>query len=126
MICTGCFNQQAAAPTFNTECRNSHQDQIGINASQGQVIFSVASKTGIGRGNIKLVNGEWSAKVLLHLHLKGLEGLNISTGSKRVELNELKATKHESGPVCFYEVELPNELLIDTNELNLQWVDFYR
>ncbi len=96
MICTGCFNQQAASPTFNTECRNSHQCQIGINANQGQVTFSVASKTGIGRGNIKLIKGEWPAKVLLRLHLKGLEGLNISTGSKRVELHELKATKHES------------------------------
>ncbi len=126
IICTGCFHRQAEVPAFSTECRNDRKNHISIRATQDQVTFHIESERGIGKGSIKLVTGQWPARVILKLHLKDLEGLDISTGSNKIERHELKATKHESDTASFFEVELPNEFLIGANQFELQWVDFYR
>lgn len=90
------------------------------------MIFDITSDRGIGRGNIELAKGQWPPKVVLHLHLKGLEGLNISSSNRNVERHELNATKHKSNSTDYYEVIVPDELLSGTTKLDLEWVDFYR
>ncbi|MBT7817575.1 MAG: hypothetical protein HN566_12640 [Polaribacter sp.] len=125
-ISPGCLHPPVETPVFNTKCIDGRSDHISILLIDDQVAFDIASQTGIGKGFIELVAGQWPAKVTLNLHLKGLEGLNISTDSKHVELDELTAIKHETQTACYYEVELPNALLIGTQNINVQWIDFYR
>ncbi len=46
------------------------------------VVFDVTDRSGIGSGIIDLVEGQWPPKVLVRLHLTGLERFGITIGGK--------------------------------------------
>ncbi len=49
---------------------------------KGSVVFDVTDQVGIGGGVIYLVEGQWPKKVLIRLHLTGLEGFGVTIGGK--------------------------------------------
>jgi hypothetical protein len=88
------------------------------------VRVEVQSPRGIGRATLRRDGARWPGHVVLRLHLKGLEGLELVAGSDTVRRSEPTS----AGPPAsgWYEVEVPQELLTGEAELRVQWVDFYR
>jgi hypothetical protein len=76
-------------PKFNFEYRkkgpHGSPNSIEAVAQDSAVLFEVKSGFGIGSGKIKLVEGNWPKKVLVRLHLAGLEGFRVSNGKKILE-----------------------------------------
>jgi hypothetical protein len=52
----------------------------------GQVVFSVFSPGGIGSARVA-VQGEWPPKILLRLHLDGLENLRLEYAATTIQLS---------------------------------------
>ncbi len=76
-------------PKFNFDYRKKgpHGSPNSIEAvvQDSAVVFDVKSGFGIGSGKIKLEEGNWPEKVLVRLHLAGLEGFRVSNGKKILE-----------------------------------------
>ena len=140
-----------ATPRFVVEFPKTahHADtrRIKVSEDKGSVVFDVTDKFGIGSGKVKLRAGSsWPKKVLIRMHLSGLEGFSV-TVKKRIllkgELN-LKMLDSKGNPVKgryllqftgpnsskkiagYYEAEVPQRLLGGAKEIELSWVDFYR
>ena len=93
-----------------------------------------------------MVAGQWPEKVLIRLHLAGLEGFSVSVGNKKLlrrDLNvrmldakgiplEGRYLRKPTGPnsskriAGYFEAKVPRATLIDADKINLNWVDFYR
>jgi hypothetical protein len=139
------------APKFNFEYRKKgpHGSPNSIEAvvQDPAVVFEVKSASGIGSGKIKLVEGNWPKKVLVRLHLRGLEGFSVSNGKKTIPRSDLniRMLDPKGNPVegkyllkslgqnkskrieGYYEATIPQSLLTeDTKEIEIHWVDFYR
>ncbi len=73
--------------------------------SQGETTtIDVRSPFGIDRATITRVGKEWSRKVVLRLHLKGLESLRVTAGNRGIEWSVSSSKKpkfrmalHEGG-----------------------------
>ena len=120
--------------------------QIKATNAKSSVVFDVTDKFGIGGGSIRLVAGQWPETVLIRLHLAGLEGLSVSIGNNKLlrrDLNVrmldakgnpltgrylLKSTGPNSSKrtVGYFEAQLPRAKLLDADQFDLSWVDFYR
>jgi len=121
--------------------------EIKVSHQESTTIFNVTDKFGIGGGVIKLATGKWPKKVLVRLHLAGLEGFGLTIGKKVLTRSDLKVRMLDAkgkplpgryllkstGPNAskriagYYEVELPATLLTAAvKEIKLSWVDFYR
>mgnify|MGYP001171883660 FL=1 len=121
--------------------------QIKVAHQGDTTIFHVTDKFGIGSAAIKLAAGKWPKKVLVRLHLAGLEGFGLTIGKKVLTRSDLKVRMLDAkgkplpgryllkstGPNAskriagYYEVELPATLLTAAvKEIKLSWVDFYR
>ncbi|MBC8348460.1 MAG: alkaline phosphatase D family protein [Verrucomicrobia bacterium] len=76
-------------PKFNFDYRKKgpHGSPNSIEAivQDSAVVFEVKCGFGIGSGKIKRVNGNWPKKVVVRLHLTGLEGFSVSNGKKILE-----------------------------------------
>ena len=121
--------------------------EIKVAQQAGVTIFDVRDQFGIGKGTIQLASGTWPAKVLVRLHLAGLEGFGLTIGKKVLTRSDLKvrmldakgkplpgryllkpASPGSSRRIAgYYEVQVPPLLLTAaTKEIKLSWVDFYR
>ena len=56
--------------------------RIKVNSDPESVMFEVSDESGIGGGSIHLRSGQWPKKVLLRIHLPGLEGFEIKVGEE--------------------------------------------
>ncbi len=56
--------------------------RIKSTLDKGSVVFDVAEQSGIGGGTISLIEGQWPEKVLIRIHLAGLEGFEVTVGGK--------------------------------------------
>ena len=121
--------------------------EIKVSHQENTTIFDVTDKFGIGGGVIKLVTEKWPERVLVRLHLTGLEGFGLTIGKKVLTRSDLKVRMLDAkgkplpgryllkstGPnsskriAGYYEVEVPTKLLkTGVKEIKLSWVDFYR
>jgi len=73
-----------SGPKFKLDYKKkgSHDGLRQIKATLGKdsVVFDVTDQVGIGGGVINLVEGQWPKKVLIRLHLTGLEGFGVTVG----------------------------------------------
>ena len=120
---------------------------LKVTQQAGVAIVDVRDQFGIGKGTIQLASGTWPAKVLVRLHLAGLEGFGLTVGKKVLARSDLKvrmldakgkplpgryllkpASPGSSRRIAgYYEVQVPPLLLTAaTKEIKLSWVDFYR
>ena len=121
--------------------------EIKVSQRDGATIFDVRDQFGIGKGTIQLASGTWPEKVLVRLHLAGLEGFGLTIGKKVLARSDLKVRmldakgkplpgryllkptgRNSSKRIAgYYEVQVPRLLLTAaTKEIKLSWVDFYR
>jgi len=126
---------QVEAPRFQLdykdESTNGKPRQIQTTVAKDSVAFDVTDQFGIGGGSIRLVAGQWPETIIIRLHLKGLEWFSISVGDKKLPRRELNVRKI-AGPgkanrlADYYEARVPGAVLMDADEFNLNWVDFFR
>ena len=130
------------SPRFNFEYRakgpHGSPNSILATIERSKTIFDVKSGFGIGGGKIKLATGEWPDKVLVRLHLTGLEGFSVSNGKQSLTRSDLDIRMFDSkgkpaeGSYLlkkkgYYEATIPPSLLgSDVPEIEISWVDFYR
>ena len=60
-------------------------DQVKITPQKEGVVIDIASRTGIGRAVMERLGPGWPKKVLLRLHLRGLESFRLQAGQWGVE-----------------------------------------
>tara|TARA_Y100001960_G_scaffold198179_1_gene207401 strand:- start:370 stop:984 length:615 start_codon:yes stop_codon:yes gene_type:complete len=121
--------------------------KIQVSQCGDATIFEIRDQFGIGSGTIQRVARAWPGKILVRLHLGGLEGFSLTVGKKVLARTELKVRMLDSkgkplpgrylvkpaGPngskriEGYYEVAVPARILTaDVKEIKLNWVDFYR
>ena len=133
---------EALPPGFTIEPKGDHEVRVEGNTA----VVDIRSKRGIGRTTLAVKDGDWPAKVILRLHLKGLEGFELSAGDKKlktfvssqknappapgqlkVKLVPEKGAEAKVPLKGYFEIEVPADLLKAKPEnLKLHWVDFYR
>ncbi len=59
-------------------------DAVTSTEGDGQVVFDITSKTGIGRAEITRADGQWPDQVEIRLHVRGLESLTVTYGGVAV------------------------------------------
>ena len=60
-------------------------DTVEVRAEKDKTVFIVKSPSGISEAVIKRTEEKWSEKVLLRLHLKGLESFRASNGKVTIQ-----------------------------------------
>ena len=81
------FSAVAAAEPMSPGVKFEGQrgaDSSVVEAVEGGVRVAIHSERGIGRGTITRVGAHWPEKLVLRLHLKGLEGLTLTAGDLRL------------------------------------------
>jgi hypothetical protein len=76
-----------ARPTLEVALRES-EDRATVQWEKSRAVVDVRSKSGIGGATIRRAKGTWPA-VMLRLHLKGLEKLDVSNGKLEVSASVL-------------------------------------
>lgn len=75
-----------SGPKFKLDYKKkgSHDGLRQIKATLGKdsVVFDVTDQIGIGGGAINLIEGRWPKKVVIRLHLTGLEGFGVTVGGE--------------------------------------------
>ena len=132
---------------YNKEGVHGRVREIKVTENSERVIFDITDEFGICRGSINLGVGKWPAKVLVRMHLAGLEGFEVSVDDKKIAKKSLNIGRYddegsklkgryfktskdgdlEKRITGYYEIEIPQEALVrGVKIINLKWVDFYR
>lgn len=69
------------------EVRLQDGDVVETAVSANAAIFDIYSQTGIGRAEVMLVKGAWPEKILLRLHLRGLEEFKFAYAETVITAN---------------------------------------
>ncbi|MGY8770001.1 MAG: hypothetical protein ACKVH8_16405 [Pirellulales bacterium] len=67
------------APNFTITTKRT-DDKIEIKIDKDETTFSIHSPLGISNATIKRNEDHWPKRVVLHLHLKGLENFQVTSG----------------------------------------------
>lgn len=74
----------ADEPQFKITTKRDN-DRVEVKAEKDKVIFSVHSPFGISNAAIERTGEKWPDAVVLRLHLKGLEGFQVSNGKATID-----------------------------------------
>jgi hypothetical protein len=112
-------------------------------------VVSITSKSGIGGARILRGEPQWPARLVIRLHLKGLESFRMDNGAIHIETSLMgpartpywktgqiqRQTDHPVGtlemqvsqPEGHVEVVVPKEMTEGNPEaINVAWIDFFR
>lgn len=93
VLSTGC-SHGAEDPRFTITTQRDN-DKVEVKAEKQTTIFSVHSPFGISQALIERNDENWPDRIIVRLHLKGLESFNVSDGKVTLEA----AVSSEDGPV---------------------------
>jgi hypothetical protein len=138
------------APTVDVTLERPASDSVTVASTPAETVLTFHSEMGIGRATITPVDDAWPDRLVLRLHLKALEGIDLNNGQWRLNsfLGADLAVPYapvgrQPGPMYdgsdptvdlvitrageVIEVIIP-ELFLDDDrpELRVQWVDYYR
>jgi hypothetical protein len=71
-------NAQSGEPVFNVTAKNT-DDQIDIQYDDGTALIDITSPSGIGSATLELESGGMPEEIILRLHLRGLEELQLTS-----------------------------------------------
>jgi hypothetical protein len=124
--------------------------RIVFTTSNEMLLIDITSPTGIGSATIEKVSGQWPPKIVMRLHVKGLESFKFHYGSNIVEISISSTTKavretlvqdgmmSTLGPSDdawmnvtpnsnYFDIEVPAGFLKSgENKFTIEWIDFYR
>ncbi len=63
----------------------SATDVVDVEARPDQTLLSIRSQSGIGQAVMQRTSASWPAKIVLRLHLQGLENLRVAAGGTQLE-----------------------------------------
>lgn len=78
--------QPAPSRLFQVTLKKKDEDRLTIQGDSKSVTFAITSKSGIGEATVRRLTPAWPKKVVLHLHLRGLEQLSILNEAAKVTL----------------------------------------
>jgi hypothetical protein len=142
--------RQVDRPTFRyTPLKGD--PQIIFTISNEMLLIDITSPTGIGGATIDKTSGQWPPKIVMRLHLKGLEDFKFKYGAKTVAVSvpgqsnkvvreELvqdgQVTSLSAGDAYWmsvtanpddFDIEAPADFLTSgENTFTIEWIDFYR
>ena len=61
------------------------QDQVTVTIEKERTLLDVVSPSGIGGTTVELSRGSWPSKVVVRLHLRGLEQFTSSSGRAKLD-----------------------------------------
>lgn len=114
------------------------KDCVHIRKEKDRTVFDVICKTPIGGAKIVLVDGSWPERIVVHLHLRALEGFSVSYNKRRINIvrTNLDVAAYDNEGKLFkgkyllkkrgyYEVKLPVALFDkETREITISWLEF--
>lgn len=125
--------------------------QVVFTTSNELVLIDVTSPTGIGSVAIEKTSGEWPPKVMIRLHVKGLENFKFTYGAKTVEaavssqnaqlVREVLAQAGKASTLSagdpywmsvtrgrgYFDIEVPADFLASgESKFTIEWIDYYR
>jgi len=113
----------ASNPQYIVTSTHPQASTIKVITQDKSTVFDVTCPFGIGSASIKSSSGVWSEQIHIRLHLKKLEGFNVSTQNVRLQKEDLEVKAYST----YYEVILPSVLFEDAETIiYVEWVDFYR
>jgi hypothetical protein len=121
---------------------------VTFNATSEMLLIDITSPTGIGGATIEKLSGQWPPKVVMRLHVKGLESFTFryaatiingsvsSHGDNAVrEESSTSGTLQSGDPNWivvtpgegYFDLEAPPAFLQSgENRFTIAWIDFYR
>jgi hypothetical protein len=142
--------RQVEGPTFR-DTPLKGDPQIVFTTSNDLLLIDITSPTGIGGATIDKTSGQWPPKIVMRLHLKGLEDFKFKYGAKTVEISvssqntrlvrEELVQDGQVGPLSagdaywmnvtanpdYFDIEAPADFLTSgENTFTIEWIDFYR
>jgi hypothetical protein len=122
--------------------------RIVFTTSNEMVLIDITSPSGIGSAAIEMISGQWPPKVVMRLHVTGLESFKFKYGAKTVEVSvagpqtrEVLVQAGQIGTVSpgdpywlnvtynsgYFDIEAPADFLKSgENKFTIEWIDFYR
>jgi len=125
--------------------------QIVFTTSNELLLIDITSLTGIGGATIEKASGQWPPKIVMRLHLNGIESFKFTYGAKTVnvsvssqnsqivreELVQDGQTRSLStddtywiavtSNLGYFDIEAPADFLKSgENKFTIEWIDFYR
>jgi len=142
--------RQVEGPTFRyTPLKGD--PRIVFTTSNELLLIDITSPTGIGGATIDKTAGQWPPKIIMRLHLRGLEDFKFKYGAKIVEVSvssqNNKVVREElvqAGQVTslsagdaywmnvtpnpgYFDIEAPADFLKSgESTFTIEWIDFYR
>ena len=126
LLCAACTGTVLGETKFATEYLHRMPGSINVIQLEASVVFEIRNETGIGKGNINRLEGQWPERAIVRLYLKGLEGFSASSTDLKLEKHELSIEEFNSNGLHYYGVELPASLLAENESIHINWIDFYR
>lgn len=106
-------------PTPPYRITTKHQaDRVTVAAETDRTVITVRSPGGIGDATIERPDAEWPAKLLVRLHLRGLEELRISNGTTTLGISV--ASSSQTPPVRVWKGDRETSPLGPRDRL---WID---
>jgi hypothetical protein len=82
----GAVNAQSGEPIFTVTTQNK-DDRVSFQNLNAQTVIDVYSPTGIGSATLKLQSGSMPEKIVLRLHLRGLEELRLTSAQTSITVS---------------------------------------
>ena len=125
--------------------------RVTFNTSNNTLLIDITSLTGIGSAAIEKTSGQWPGKIVMRLHVKGLErfafqytGNSIGVGVSSHGDNTVHEVCEQAGKLStlnagdpywiavtpgegYFDLEAPPDFLkSEENKFTIEWIDFYR
>jgi hypothetical protein len=125
--------------------------RITFSAAADAVLIDIISPTGIGSAAIEKTSGQWPARIVMRLHVKGLESFQFLYGDTRVDVgvsshgdNAVHEVYEQPGKMGtaspgdpywitvtpgagYFDLEAPADFLQSgESKFTIEWIDFYR
>jgi hypothetical protein len=157
LACVLVVNLAACAPATQQIDRSTFRytplkgdPRIVFTTSNEMLLIDITSPTGIGSAAIEKTSGQWPPKIVMRLHVKGLESFKFHYGSNTVEISVSSTTKAvretlvQDGMMStlgpnddawmnvtpnsgYFDIEAPAGFLKSgENKFTIEWIDFYR
>jgi hypothetical protein len=124
---------------------------VTFNTTGGRLLIDITSPTGIGSAAIEKTSSQWPDKIVMRLHLKGLESFTFQYADTTIDVavsshgdnavHEVYEAPGKMGTASagspywiavtpgegYFDLEAPSAFLKSgENRFTIEWIDFYR
>ncbi len=125
--------------------------RITFSTTNDTLLIDIASPTGIGSAAIEKTSGQWPGKIVMRLHVQGLESFTFQYAGNSIDVavsshgdNTVREEHEQAGKMDtlsagdpywiavtpgagYFDLEAPADFLKSgENTFTIEWIDFYR